>query len=67
MQLDQRQRLQYAIMQMSRHVGAFLLTFLQRAFGAEVANQRDDPWYDRQHPADQQCQTRDDECPCRMA
>ena len=32
MQLNQRQRLQYAIMQMCGHVGTFLFTFLQRAF-----------------------------------
>ena len=57
MQLDQGQRLQYAIMQMSGHVGALLLAFLQRAFHAQIADQRHDPRHDCQQHADNQRQT----------
>ena len=57
MQLNQRQRLQYAIMQMRGHVGTFLFTFLQRAFRAQIATQRHDPWHNRKQCANQQCQT----------
>ena len=53
-QLDQRQRLQHAIVQMGGHVGALLLALLQRAFGAEIADQRNDPRHDGQTHAGQQ-------------
>ena len=57
MQLNQRQRLQYAIMQMRGHVGTFLFAFLRCAFRTQIANQRHDPWHNRKQYANQQCQT----------
>ena len=59
MQLDQRQRLQYAVVQVGGHVGALLLALLQRALRAQIPDHRHDPWHDRQQHADKHRQAGD--------
>ncbi len=48
-------------MQMRGHVGAFLLAFLQRTFGAQIADQRHDPRHNRKNHAYQQRESRQNE------
>ena len=60
MQLDQRQRLQHAVVQVGGHVGALLLALLQRALRAQITHQRHNPRHNRQQHADKQRQTGDE-------
>ena len=55
--LNQRQRLQYAVMQMGGHVGALLFAFLQCAFRAQITNQGHNPRHNRQQHADKHRQS----------
>lgn len=56
MQLDQRERLQHAIVQMRRHVGALLFAFLERALAARSAHQGDELRHERAQYACEQCE-----------